>query len=257
MNNEALKEEEDSVGADATTRELLYTVADIVAKNEGIKFFTISQNSPIKSSGSISSTETSSENIDEKYVIFSTIKYGKNNYEIKFDRKDSDLRDTGQGKEIVPRNRISSSLQIPYFKNSIRNANISGGIDRIQIGVQQIFKKLQKFSTYKKGWDGEGANPIEWDTVLNVLDFYGQLMLQLRRKKKATPLPFVAPVPDGSIQLEWRTYCKEFTVTMPANGLGKMTFLKVENKMLGEDEEEGSSLSFDEIIDIICDWLLV
>lgn len=61
--------------------------------------------------------------------------------------------------------------------------------------LEENLKKLREISKFGKNWNGYGADPIP-ETVLKKTE-------KILRGLKNLPQPFISPIADGFIQLEW------------------------------------------------------
>ncbi len=128
---------------------------------------------------------------------------------------------------------------------------------KFQAGLSRVIERLIKFSTLKIGWDSYSAGPIKWLTVSRSIDFLSKILyIAQRENKKIIPIPFVAPVNDGSIQFEWKTCYRELIHSIPQNDNDYIEYLKIEKSSLGEREEEGFVPNIDNLVEIVSHWLL-
>ena len=67
------------------------------------------------------------------------------------------------------------------------------------------------FHGLKEGWDDEGALPIKWDTLAKAAAF----LRYAEYHDHEIPVPCIVPVPDGSVDLEWRTEAYHVLVNFP------------------------------------------
>ncbi len=128
--------------------------------------------------------------------------------------------------------------------------------DKVELGFNLITERLKKIGQLKRGWDSYGAEPIVWPTIARAIDFFSRIIIQLdKEKRNNSPVPFIAPLSDGGIQFEWRTFYKELTLIIPKGKESAITYLKVEKSIFGETEEEGDAV-VDEAIELATAWLL-
>ena len=74
----------------------------------------------------------------------------------------------------------------------------------------EIFERLDEFSKLDDNWDNNGADPINKQVIINTREIVNNL--------KNDPY-FVAPIPWGTIQLEWESnnYYIEIEIEVPEN----------------------------------------
>ncbi len=74
--------------------------------------------------------------------------------------------------------------------------------------------RLRSFMLLKPNWDSYGAVPPSPRTAANVFLLFWDLYQYFNSVGEHLPEPFVAPVPDGRIQLEWDNAGKELEITI-------------------------------------------
>lgn len=67
------------------------------------------------------------------------------------------------------------------------------------ISLEENCKKLKQISQLEKNWNGYGADIIPYASIFNAQKIIDACILQ----------PFLSPVADGSVQLEWENKEKE------------------------------------------------
>ena len=74
----------------------------------------------------------------------------------------------------------------------------------------EIFERLDEFGKLDDNWDNNGADPINKQVIINTREIVNNL--------KNNPY-FVAPIPWGTIQLEWESnnYYIEIEIEIPEN----------------------------------------
>lgn len=96
-----------------------------------------------------------------------------------------------------------SNLSAPFEIDSIEQAlrmdlvrNMADGLDL------SLSRRLIEISSLSPGWDGYSAPQVSID----IIDRATQLLLVIMIIGRGRfPLPFVAPLPDGGLELEWET----------------------------------------------------
>lgn len=99
---------------------------------------------------------------------------------------------------------------------------------------ETVAKRLLDLLRLPPGWDGYGARPVSLSAASRAASVAtGALKL----RASALPEPFIAPTPDGGLQLEWKSpQGKELILEIPP-GPGEPTFLLVEPTTSGEERE--------------------
>jgi len=162
--------------------------------------------------------------------------------------------------ELTLNNGAASS---PFFQGNtdtkrydprLRDLIQSKGLDRTTLGLDIVMDRLKKIGELKEGWDTYNAKPIDKKTIDRAIKFFENLFSQ--SGYKALPVPFIAPLIDGGIHFEWRTFFKEFQYTIPANESEPFTYYKLEKISIDQvTEEESQTYDINEIVNIIMSWL--
>ena len=99
----------------------------------------------------------------------------------------------------------ASSSQIPELRD-VRLAEIARAIDDAS----------KTLPTLRRDWDDAGAEPISESTWRTAIDFLrGHAIAVLNSTGRAIPAPRILPVPDGSIDLHWKSGSNELLVNFP------------------------------------------
>lgn len=114
---------------------------------------------------------------------------------------------------------------------------------------QEILDRLAHLAILPANWDSYGGSPINPKAVEKAKTI---LLEALAMGGEGIPLPFIAPSPDGGLELEWTTSSgKELMLEIPPEE-GPVAFLLVEPTVSGEEEETegtlGESYTLDEVI---------
>jgi hypothetical protein len=98
----------------------------------------------------------------------------------------------------------------------------------------ELSERLNRLATLPQNWDSYGAVPMHPKTMNRVRSV---LLEILALGGEGLPLPFIAPSPDGGIELEWKTTSnKELMLDIPPVE-GHMAFLLVEPTDSGDEQE--------------------
>src|SRR5437660_1648313 len=62
-----------------------------------------------------------------------------------------------------------------------------------------VAERLVRLRLFRSGWDGHQARPIS----RTVVDYACSLLPQIMVMSPGVPVPFIAPLPSGGLQLEW------------------------------------------------------
>lgn len=65
-------------------------------------------------------------------------------------------------------------------------------------------------------WDGYGADIIDYDSLERAINLLQRLLKNLWKEMFEVPLPRIQPVPDGSIDLNWKTEKFELLINIPS-----------------------------------------
>lgn len=125
---------------------------------------------------------------------------------------------------------------------------------RIQRGSGSIIDRLRKFAGLKPGWDSYDAKRIEWATIIRAMNFFFKVLYNAGNKDIAAP--FVAPLSDGGIQFEWKTCYKELILSIPEGEDEPLEYLKVDETLWEEKQQEDVAFSIDDMASIVTDWLV-
>lgn len=82
---------------------------------------------------------------------------------------------------------------------------------RYRLFSKYVIPRLKNFSKLEKNWDSYGASKISWSTIANAIDFF----MRVVDNYPNSPIPFVAPYPDGRIHFEWQKFSKELHHLIP------------------------------------------
>ncbi|MEW6008168.1 MAG: hypothetical protein AB1629_00850 [Candidatus Omnitrophota bacterium] len=183
--------------------------------------------------------------------------YRSNVYRFFIDKKGLDeitIFSSSSSPEIIELNPVPLAVSTTWTGNFIET-EVS---NRVELGLRTIIERLKKFAELDPNWDSYDAESIEWDTISRAIDFFTRVVVMLTKEnKRNSPVPFVAPVSDGSIQFEWRTFYKELIITIPKQVGDKLGYYKAEKDIVfGEVEESGNTSNIEDVIELAKDWLL-
>ncbi len=100
-----------------------------------------------------------------------------------------------------------------------------------------LTRQIENLSRLAKGWDGEDALPIDSQTCDRAEDFLFLHMVEFLENKRTAALPKVRGLPDGSIDLFWKTPEFRFLVNIPVKKNAAATFF---GEYFGDTRARGS-----------------
>lgn len=117
----------------------------------------------------------------------------------------------------------------------------------------ELSDRLNRLATLPQNWDSYGAAPISPEAIQTAR---GILRSVFALGGTSIPLPFVAPSPDGGIELEWKTTSnKELMLEIPPME-GWIGFLLVELNDSGDEQETegkiGDLYTLEEVVRRLC-----
>ncbi len=104
--------------------------------------------------------------------------------------------------------------------------------------------KLRSTLGLESNWDSYGGEPPKVSTVARSFMILGGVFDYFETRGQALPEPFVAPVPDGRVQLEWEAGMCELEVTVDEKGALEYLIAR------GDDDDsfvEGTAASGEEL----------
>jgi hypothetical protein len=108
--------------------------------------------------------------------------------------------------------------------------------------VCSVFPAMYEFLSLPKGWDTYNGQPLNLDTGMFALKILYDVM------SPRTPVPMVAPTPDGGIQFEWHTRDIDLDFFVAAPYECELTF---RDRATGADESIELTTDFSELSRLI------
>lgn len=109
---------------------------------------------------------------------------------------------------------------------------------------EQELERLQQLAQLKQGWDGNGAMPLSPVAVAHaalkaysVLSAYGKAP------------SFIAPIPDGGVQVEWDSGTSALELTIGQDGYKEILLVLNQDSDIPEVHEYGEALEASEGFD--------
>lgn len=90
--------------------------------------------------------------------------------------------------------------------------------------------QLNELLRLDAGWDGDDADPVSLEAVTSVVAIIGQISSDL-----AVP-PFVFPLPDGGLQIEWHAGREAVEIEVDGKGAGHLLVTDEEGTIVVNDE---------------------
>lgn len=104
--------------------------------------------------------------------------------------------------------------------------------------------KLRSTLRLESNWDSYGGEPPKVSTVARSFMILGGVFAYFETRGQTLPEPFVAPVPDGKVQLEWESGMAELEVTVDENGALEYLVTKGDD---GDSFTEGTVATAEEL----------
>ena len=79
--------------------------------------------------------------------------------------------------------------------------------------LKKSLEKLEEFKTLKPNWDSYGAKSINFDLISKTRDLLNSINMV------DVPEPFLAPVSDGGVNIEWDTPNRYLSVKVRSEGV--------------------------------------
>jgi hypothetical protein len=90
--------------------------------------------------------------------------------------------------------------------------------------------QLNELLRLDAGWDGDAADPVSMEAVNSVVAIVGQISSDL-----VVP-PFVFPLPDGGLQIEWHAGREAVEIEVDGQGAGHLFVTDQEGTIVVNDE---------------------
>jgi len=118
-------------------------------------------------------------------------------------------------------NKTAGSCDPTLFNNLIyindieleesKKSLLKYAINKYNLYSNKLIKKLINFSKLEENWDSHGASRISWIAITNAIDFFMKVIDNF----PDSPIPLIAPVPDGRIHVEWQRFSNELHHLIP------------------------------------------
>jgi len=141
----------------------------------------------------------------------------------------------------------------PYYQldQEQKDGFLNNWVNRIKMISQPVVNIMLNFLKLGDKWDSYCAEKISPRTVLNAVSFF----MRIIDLHPNAPLPFIAPVPDGTIHFEWSTCSSELRHIIPKEGSACYIY-KIIDKGSGELKQYSNSIyGVDEMVNIFSQWI--
>ncbi len=143
------------------------------------------------------------------------------------------------GRDVIPPARNTTHSEIDVFNHPWGASQITEP-SRFKYSIHfnadtpdwipNVVENLNKFLSYEENWDSYGAERIEFDSTIFILEMLRELV------DMDIPEPSVVPASDGCIQMEWHIKDTNFEIKMMPNRDTEYSFDDVRDDF--EDKED-------------------
>lgn len=123
-------------------------------------------------------------------------------------------------------------------------------IKRYKLFSKDVIHRLKNFSKLEENWDSYGANKISWLTIVNAIEFF----MRVIDKYPDSPIPFVAPYPDGRIHVEWQKFSKELHHLIPKDNSNYFIYRMINRKEGVLKEYYDKAIGIEGMLEIFSIW---
>jgi len=113
---------------------------------------------------------------------------------------------------------VGSGVAIDWQPPSL-GLRVLARIEKPKFLPSALEQRLEEFKQLTEGWDSYGSEAISHAAVERSIILLQDLYAYFKELGKTLPEPFVAPIPDGRIQIEWSGDEKEVEVTVDEKGI--------------------------------------
>lgn len=164
--------------------------------------------------------------------------------------RSTDLKQSPEFLKTVESSPWSISVRDPQKTNALPGASLERA--RLASAANAALEDLERYSTFRSGWDGYGADPIAPNAILMSRAIVNALLMISDGTNLTDMIP--GPAPDGSLDLELRNRRRRLIVTIYPGSSGRwvdMRSLRAE----GDVREERTGI---ELADLVTDlrWLM-
>lgn len=118
----------------------------------------------------------------------------------------------------------------------------------------QIFKRVGQLTNLQKDWDSYDGNAISEDCIARAIDILKELVELRSRFSRSLPVPFVAPLSSGGIQIEWEEKERYLELSLMP-GSSEIEYFASDRTSAGDLSLEGSMKSVKNLEDLLL-WFM-
>jgi hypothetical protein len=122
----------------------------------------------------------------------------------------------------------------------------------LNTNYEEAFNKIGQFSSLGSNWDSYGSSSIDGNSVLNAIKLLKDILTIQKEEEFNVPAPFVTPLSDGGVQLEWEIGSKYLELSLMP-GLEEITYFATEDDNCDVTSE--GSLPYTEWLVKLLKWL--
>ncbi len=114
------------------------------------------------------------------------------------------------------------------------------------------YARLEVLSALQAGWDTYDAQPISHVAIAQSFTFLDELEARLGDAAHSVAPYFVAPLPYGGVQLEWREPGREIEIEIALDGT--LAYLLIEGEGATRVFTERDDVSLDDVVRTANSW---
>jgi len=142
---------------------------------------------------------------------------------------------------------------VKHHESSIKNIKSIGRGKQVGILQNNIVKRLGALKSLSDNWDSYGAKEVTWYAFCNALMLFSEIIMNA--KNMNIPQPFIAPISNGGLKIEWETLIRQFYFTIPPESSYNWEYSKYDLLFDGEKFYDVAS-NKSAIIYLTLNWFL-
>jgi hypothetical protein len=111
------------------------------------------------------------------------------------------------------------------------------------------WQRLAELAALPPDWDSYGGDPPTTRAIVTARQLVAAIAERANDRPADAAPWFIAPVPDGGVQLEWRGPARELTVTVGPNG--SLGYLIAAREAHGEAVHEAAEVDERRIVELV------
>jgi hypothetical protein len=143
---------------------------------------------------------------------------------------------------------------ITHYENKIKNIKSDGRAKDLEILLDNISKRIRALKSLPNNWDSYDAKEVTWDAFCKAGLLFSEIIL--KAKTTDIPQPFIAPISNGGLKIEWETIRKQLYFIIPPSNAYNWEYSTCDSLTGLESKKYFESKSGKEIIDLALDWFL-